>query len=183
MNNDIIIIRNGFARRLMAAAAAAALLLCGCKGDPGDGAGSGSAGGRNRLGDKLRVESLEKVAGNISDGWIITLRITNTSRHSPSVTDGKVDVWVNGRRTAGAYLTGRVSIPGRSENVPVDVPVGVTVDNPLQALSLLNAVRSGNYAGIDVSIDAHVEVAGIRRAIAVERIPLQTLLQRLGYAK
>ena len=149
------------------------LTLCGCN----------KENMRQRITEKLRVESLEKVSGNLADGWIITLRVKNMTNYTPVLTDGTAEVRLNDRKVARVRLSDKVAIPKRSENVAIEVPVGITLSNPLQAYALWNAVRKGNYNGIDVSIDAHVKVAGATRPIVADRVPLETLMRKLGYKK
>lgn len=155
------------------AAIAVLLTLCGCN----------KENMRQRITEKLRIESLEKVSGNLADGWIITLRVKNMTNYTPVLTDGTAEVRLNDRKVARVRLSDKVAIPKRSENVAIEVPVGITLSNPLQAYALWNAVRKGNYNGIDVSIDAHVKVAGATRPIVADRVPLETLMRKLGYKK
>lgn len=155
------------------AAIAVLLTLCGCNKETM----------RQRITEKLRVESLEKVSGNLADGWIVTLRVKNTTRYTPVLTDGTAEIRLNDRKVARVRLKDEVAIPKRSETAAVDVPVDVTIANPLQAYALWNAVRKGNCDGIDISIDAHVRVAGRTRPVVADRIPLETLMRKLGYKK
>lgn len=155
------------------AAVAVLLTLCGCN----------KENMRQRITEKLRVESLEKVSGSLADGWVITLRVKNMTRYTPVLTDGTAEVHFNDRKVARVRLLDKVAIPKRSESIVIDVPVSVSLSNPLQAYALWNAVRKGNYDGIDVSIDAHVKAAGATRPIAADRVPLETLMRKLGYKK
>lgn len=161
-----------FSLRLIAAIAVL-LTFCGCN----------KESMRQRIAEKLRVESLEKVSGNLADGWVITLRVKNMTRYTPILTDGTAEVRYNDRKVARVRLAGEVAIPKRSESIAVEVPVDLTLSNPLQAYALWNAVRKGSYSGIDVSIDGHVKVAGAVRPIVADRIPLETLMRKLGYKK
>lgn len=157
----------------LVAAIAVLLTLCGCN----------KENMRRRITEKIRVESLEKVSGSLSDGWVITLRVKNMTRYTPVVTDGTGEVYLNNRKVAVARLADKITVPKRSESVAIDVPINVTLSNPLQALSLWNAVRKGNYKGIDVSLDGHVKVAGMTKPITADHVPLETLMQKLGYKK
>lgn len=138
---------------------------------------------RQRITEKLRVESLEKVSGNLADGWTVTLRVKNMTGYTPVLTDGTAEIYLNDRKVARARLNGEVAIPKRSESVAVDIPVGVTISNPLQAYALWSAVRKGNYNGIAVSLDGHVKVAGMTKPIVADRVLLETLMRKLGYKK
>ena len=164
--------KNILSLRLIAAVAVL-LTLCGCN----------KENMRRRISEKIRIESLEKVSGNLSDGWVITLRAKNMTRYTPVLTDGTGEVYLNNRKVAIVRLNDKVVLPKRSESVAIDVPVGITLSNPLQAIALWSAVRKGNYNGIDVSFDAHVKVAGITKPITADRVPLETLMRKLGYKK
>ena len=72
------------------AAIAVLLTLCGCN----------KENMRQRITEKLRVESLEKVSGNLADGWVITLRVKNMTRYTPVLTDGTAEVRLNDRKVA-----------------------------------------------------------------------------------
>lgn len=151
------------------AAVAVLLTLCGCN----------KENMRQRITEKLRVESLEKVSGNLADGWVITLRVKNMTRYTPVLTDGTAEVRLNDRKVARVRLLDKVAIPKRSESIAIDVPVSVSLSNPLQAYALWNAVRKGNYDGIDISLALQIRVMSANRTVNVERMPLRKFLDNV----
>ncbi len=131
---------------------------------------------RERLREKMCIESVEGVSGNMENGWTIRLRVRNMTGYSPTLTDAKGSVYMNERKVANLRLMEAVQIPKRTESAEVALPVAVSLSNPLAAFALVGAVRKGNYDGIDIAFEAQIRVMSATRTIAVERMPLKEFL-------
>lgn len=132
---------------------------------------------REKLQKKLRIESVEGVSGSMAEGWVIRLRVKNMTGYSPTITSGKGSVYIGDSKVANVALREPVRVPKRVESAEVELPVALSLTNPLTALALVGAVRKGNYDGIDISFEAQINVMTANRTIKVERMPLKDFLK------
>ncbi len=134
---------------------------------------------RDRLRQKVRIESIEGVSGNMDDGWSVRLLIRNTTGYKPTLTACDGTIYVGERKVAHLRLLDEVQIPKRTESAEITLPVAVTLSNPLAALALVGAVRKGNYDGIDISLALQIRVMSANRTVNVERMPLRKFLDNV----
>ena len=136
---------------------------------------------RERVIHPVGIESLENVSGSMAEGWKLSLRIKNETPYSPTINNGSGEIFIDGGRVATVRLIEPVRIPKRQTSSVV-VPVALTVSNPLKAISLAMRLGQKNLRGVEVSLDATIEVGGIKRAIHIERTSAEALLGKLGFS-
>lgn len=134
---------------------------------------------RDRVMNKVGIESLENISGSMAEGWKLTLRVKNDTAYSPTIDNGSGEIFFDGGRVATVHLIEPVQIPKRQTSSVV-VPVALKVSNPLKAISLAMRLGQKNLRGVEVSFDATIEIGGIKRAIRIERTAADALLSKLG---
>ena len=87
--------------------------------------------------NKFQVVSLDKVSGSIGEGWRITLTVANNTASNMRITDATAFVRQGNRKIARVTLDGEVILPRRRCS-QVDVPLRLTLSNPIAALSAFN---------------------------------------------
>ena len=133
-----------------------------------------------KLQDKLAVESIENINGSLSGGWVVTLRVRNQTNYMPTLRTGEGDIYCDNVHIAHAALVSSVPIPKKSPS-SVDIPLEIKILNPLRAIALLLKIKEQNFDGIDLSYSADIEVIGIKKRIASERVAAKTIFEKLGY--
>ncbi|MBQ7856487.1 MAG: hypothetical protein IJ348_05170 [Alistipes sp.] len=135
---------------------------------------------RTSIADKFAIEAIEGLDGSLLGGWTLKVRVRNDSAYSPRITSGKAFLYNGEQRVACVMLAEAVEIPKR-QTTSIEVPLTLTLDNPLQALVLLPRIKNRNFEGMQASMTATVEVMGINRTIEIGRTDINTILTQLGY--
>ena len=128
---------------------------------------------------KFQVVSLDKVSGSISEGWRITLTVANNTVSNMRVTDASAFVHYNGRKICRLILDGEVLLPRRRCS-QVEVPLRVTLSNPLTAFSLLNRVRKGDFSGITIDYSVTIKAHASHRSFERKNVSLEELAQQFN---
>lgn len=142
--------------------------------------GRAKAEQKSSLLDKFAIESIEGLEGSLLTGWTLKLRVRNDSAFSPRITDATGCLYSGEQLVARVRLVGEVEVPKR-QTTALSVPLSLSIDNPLLALSLLGRLKSRNFDGLEASMSATVEVMSSRRTIEIVRTDITTILKQLGY--
>lgn len=130
--------------------------------------------------EKFQIVSVNKVRGSISEGWRLNLTIANNTGSNVRITSGSAFVRQNGRKVARLSLNGEVILPRRRCSV-VDIPLRVTLSNPIAALSTLNQVRKGNFSGISVDYNLTVSALTAHRIFEQNNVALEDLAKQFNF--
>ena len=129
--------------------------------------------------DKFQVVSLDKVSGSISDGWRITITVANNTASNLRITDASAFVRHNGRKIGRLTLDGDIVLPRRRCS-QVEIPLRVTLSNPIAALSTFNKVRKGDFSGIAIDYSVTVAALASHRTIERENVSLEQLAKQFN---
>ena len=129
---------------------------------------------------KFQVVSLDRVSGSIGEGWNITLTVANNTASNMRITAASAFVRHNGRKIGRMTLDGEVLLPRRRCS-QVEVPLRLTLANPLGALALLNKLRKGDFS--DVAIDYSITISAFasHRIFEQENVSLERLAQQFNF--
>lgn len=129
---------------------------------------------------KFQVVSLDRVSGSISEGWNITLTVANNTASNMRITAASAFVRHNGRKIGRVALDGEVLLPRRRCS-QVNVPLRLTLSNPIGALALLNKVRKGDFSGIAVDYSVTISALASHRIFEQENVPLEQLARQFNF--
>lgn len=155
---------------LFALIAVATLGLSGCK----------NQGQPRQRKEKFQVVSLDKVSGSIGEGWNITLTIANNTASNMRITAASAFVRHNGRKIGRIALDGEVVLPRRRCS-QVEVPLRLTLANPIGALALLNKLRKGDFSGVAIDYSITVSALASHRIFEQENVSLEQLAQQFNF--
>lgn len=146
-----------------------ALLLGGCA----------KQNGQRQHRQKFQVVSLDNVRGSIGDGWQVTLTIANNTASNMRITNASAFVRHNGRKIGRLTLDGEITLPRRRCS-QVEVPLRITLSNPMAAFSLLNKVRKGDFSNIEVDYSVTVSAFLSHRVFEQSNVSLEQLAQQFN---
>lgn len=129
----------------------------------------------------IAVEAIENITGSLSGGWVITLRVRNLTAYEPTLNIGEGDLYLDDVLTAHASLMAPVTMPKKAVS-SIDIPLEITIHNPIKAISLVLRLSEKNFEGVDIAFNATVEMMGIKKSIGTEKVPATTILNKLGYS-
>lgn len=141
--------------------------------------GCANQGQQRQRRQKFQVVSLDKVSGSIGEGWKITLTVANNTISNMRITAASAYIRHNGRKIGRMTLDGEVLLPRRRCS-RVEVPLRLTLANPIGALALLNQVRKGDFSGITVDYSVTVSALASHRIFEQENISLEQLAQQFN---
>ena len=130
--------------------------------------------------EKFQVVSLDKVNGSISEGWRVTLTVANNTASNVRITDADAYIRYNGRKVARVTVDGEVTLPRRKCS-QVEVPLRLTLSNPIAAFSLLNRVRKGDYSGITIDYSLSLGAFASHRIFEQEGVSLEQLAHQFNF--
>lgn len=130
--------------------------------------------------EKFQIVSLDKVSGSLNEGWRVTLTAANNTASNLHIAAANAYLRYNGKKVGRIVVDGDITLPRRRCS-QVEVPLRVTLSNPIVAFSLLNKVRKSDFSGITVDYGITVEVMKSRRTFEGENIPLETLAKQFNY--
>ena len=134
----------------------------------------------NQMQENISVVSIENITGSISGGWVITLRVENNTSYQPTLQTAEGDIYVDNTLTAHASLMAPVTLPKKNIS-SIDIPLELNIHNPLKALSLVLRLSEKNFDNVDLTLNATVEMMGIKKSFAIEKSSANDILKRLGY--
>lgn len=129
--------------------------------------------------DKFQVISLDKVSGSISEGWRITITVANNTASNMRITDASAFVHNNGRKIGRLLLDGDILLPRRRCS-QVEIPLRVTLSNPIAALSVFNKVRKGDFSGIAIDYSVTISALASHRTIERNNVSLEQLAKQFN---
>ena len=96
------------------------------------------------------------------------------------ITSASAFVRHKGRKIGRLALDGEVFLPRRRCS-QVEIPIRVTLSNPLAAIGIFNKVRKGDFS--DISVDYSVTIASLtsHRIFEQENASLEKLAQQFNF--
>ena len=134
----------------------------------------------NQMQENISVVAIENITGSISGGWVITLRVENNTPYQPTLQTAEGDIYVDNTLTAHASLMAPVTLPKKNIS-SIDIPLELNIHNPLKALSLVLRLSEKNFDNVDLTLNATVEMMGIKKSFAIEKSSANEILKKLGY--
>ena len=134
----------------------------------------------NQMQENISVVSIENITGSISGGWVITLRVENNTPYQPTLQTAEGDIYVDNTLTAHASLMAPVTLPKKNIS-SIDIPLELNIHNPLKALSLVLRLSEKNFDNVDLTLNATVEMMGIKKSLVIEKSSANDILKKLGY--
>lgn len=134
----------------------------------------------NQMQENISVVAIENITGSISGGWVITLRVENNTSYQPTLQTAEGDIYVDNTLTAHASLMAPVTLPKKNIS-SIDIPLELNIHNPLKALSLVLRLSEKNFDNVDLTLNATVEMMGIKKSLAIEKSSANDILKKLGY--
>ena len=128
---------------------------------------------------KFQVVSLDKVSGSIGESWRVTLTVANNTASNMRITSASAFVRHNGRKIGRLTLDGEVLLP-RRQCSQIDVPLRLTLSNPIGALSVLNKLRKGDFSGITIDYNLATSSLIAHRVFEQENVSLEQLAQQFN---
>lgn len=129
---------------------------------------------------KFQVVSIDKVNGSLSDGWRITLTIANNTASNMRIIAANAFVRYNGRKVGRFVVNDEIVIPRRRCS-QIEVPLKITLSNPLTALSVFNKVRKGDFSGITVDYSVTIAAFTSHRIFERENVALNELATQFNF--
>lgn len=134
----------------------------------------------NQMQENISVVAIENITGSISGGWVITLRVENSTPYQPTLQTAEGDIYVDNTLTAHASLMAPVTLPKKNIS-SIDIPLELNIHNPLKALSLVLRLSEKNFDNVDLTLNATVEMMSIKKSFAIEKSSANDILKKLGY--
>ena len=134
----------------------------------------------NQMQENISVVAIENITGSISGGWVITLRVENNTSYQPTLQTAEGDIYVDNTITAHASLMAPVTLPKKNIS-SIDIPLELNIHNPLKALSLVLRLSEKNFDNVDLTLNATVEMMGIKKSLVIEKSSANDILKKLGY--
>ena len=134
----------------------------------------------NQMQENISVVAIENITGSISGGWVITLRVENNTSYQPTLQTAEGDIYVDNTLTAHASLMAPVTLPKKNIS-SIDIPLELNIHNPLKALSLVLRLSEKNFDNVDLTLNATVEMMGIKKSLAIEKSSANNKKKKLGY--
>ena len=128
---------------------------------------------------KFQVAAINKVTGSISDGWRVTLTIANNTASNVRITSANAYVRQNGRKIGRLALDGEVLLPRRRCS-QVEIPLRITLANPIAAIGTLNKIRKGDFEGITVDYSITLSAFASHRTLGKEGVSLDALARQFN---
>lgn len=158
-----------FKYTIIALIIAAALGLSGCS----------KQGQTRQRKQKFQVVSLDKVSGSIGEGWKLTLTVANNTASNMRITAASAFIRHNERKIGRMVLDGEVLLPRRRCS-QVEVPLRLTLSNPIAALGVLNKVRKGDFSGITIDYSVAVSALTSHRTFEQNGVSLEQLAHQFN---
>lgn len=133
---------------------------------------------RNRK-QKFQIVSIDKVSGSLSEGWRVTLTVANNTAMNVKFTAATAFVRYNGRKIGRLVLDGDVLLPRRRCS-QVEIPLRLTLSNPIAAFGLYNNLRKGDFAGVSVDYSVSVSSLASHRIFERENVSLEELAKQFN---
>ena len=95
------------------------------------------------------------------------------------ITSASAFVRHNGRKIGRLTLDGEVLLP-RRQCSQIDVPLRLTLSNPIGALSVLNKLRKGDFSGITIDYNLAASSLIAHRVFEQENVSLEQLAQQFN---
>lgn len=128
---------------------------------------------------KFQVVSLDKVSGSMGEQWRVTLTVANNTASNMRITAASAFVRHNGRKIGRLVLDGEVALPRRRCS-QVEVPLRLTLSNPIAALALMNRLRKGDFSGVTIDYNLAVSSLIAHRVFEQENVPLEQLARQFN---
>ncbi len=128
---------------------------------------------------KFQVVSLNKVSGSVGEQWRVTLTVANNTASNMRITAASAFVRHNGRKIGRLVLDGEVVLPRRRCS-QVEVPLRLTLSNPIGALALMNRLRKGDFSGVTVDYSVSVAALMSHRIFEQEGVALDQLARQFN---
>ncbi|MBE6194153.1 MAG: hypothetical protein E7140_00295 [Rikenellaceae bacterium] len=128
---------------------------------------------------KFQVVSLDKVSGSMGEQWRVTLTVANNTASNMRITAASAFVRHNGRKIGRLVLDGEVVLPRRRCS-QVEVPLRLTLSNPIGALALMNRLRKGDFSGVTVDYSVSVAALMSHRIFEQEGVALDQLARQFN---
>ena len=136
-------------------------------------------GGKQRR-QKFQVVSLDKVSGSLNEGWRVTLTVANNTASNLHITAASAYIRYNGKKIGRIAVDGDVTLPRRRCS-QVEVPLRVTLSNPMAAFSIFNKVRRGDFSGITADYTITIGAAKLQRTFEKENVSLEQLAAQFNF--
>ena len=154
---------------VIAVVAFSTLTLGGCK----------KQGEKRERPDPIEIVSLDKVGGSLSEGWNVTVTLANNTGFNIRITSAAMFLRQNNKKIGHLALSEEIALPRRSQT-QVTVPVNVAFPRPLEAMSILNKVRKGDYSGLTIDYSVKVSTRLIKEhTVTGESTPLKDIIDAL----
>lgn len=134
----------------------------------------------NQMQENISVVAIENITGSIAGGWVVTLRVQNDTGYQPTLQAADGDIYLDNTLTAHASISEPITLPRKSIS-SIDIPLQINIHNPIKALALVLRLSEKNFDNVDVAFNATVEMMGVKKSIAIEKLPAKKLLDKLGY--
>lgn len=129
--------------------------------------------------DKVKVEKVENFSANSLTSYDLTLRVVNDTRITFQIEDSTVDIFYAGSKLGSIVSDAVVEVPKRAAT-SVDLPLSLTIENPLAIYGAYSKIQRGEIDRITISLKTTVKAAGTRRIIERNNIPLASVLSMFG---
>lgn len=129
--------------------------------------------------EKFKIVSVDKVTGSFTEGWNLTLTITNNTAFNIRFAEGSAMLKNGGSKCANVALNGEVTLPRRA-TTQVIVPLKVTIAKSLAALSVLSKLNRGDYSGLTLDYNIVAVVAGSKYKFEGKDEPLEQLAKQFN---
>lgn len=128
---------------------------------------------------KFQIISLDKVSGSLGEGWRITITAANNTASNVRITAANAFLYHNGRKIGRLALNGELFLPRRRCS-QVEIPLRITLSNPISALSVFNKIRKGDFSGITVDYSVTVAALTSNRIFESKAVSLEQLAKQFN---
>lgn len=129
--------------------------------------------------EKFQVIAINKVSGSPSEGWRITTTVANNTASNMRITAAEAFIYQNGRKVAKLQLNGEVFLPRRRCS-QIEIPLRLTISNPIAAFSTLNRVRKGDFSGISIDYSITLAAFTSHRVFEQKGVSLEELAKQFN---
>ena len=130
--------------------------------------------------EKFKIVSVDKVTGSLTEGWNITLTVTNNTTYNLRFTEAFAMLKNGGNKCANVTLNGEVTLPRRATSQVV-VPLKVTIAKSLASLAVLGKLNRGDYSGLTVDYSLTSVIMGSKYKLEGVDEPLEQVAQKFNF--
>lgn len=128
---------------------------------------------------EFKIEKVESINPKGITSYDVQLLVKNSTRYGCMLQQATVDVFYSGSKLGSVLSDEEVEVPKRT-TASVTLPIVLKIDNPIALYGAYGKIQRGEIDKITLALKATVKVAGVKRTVERNNIPLSEVLSMFG---